>query len=187
MKITIDNRDTENIHIDTYGMLTGDSFIEYEIEYLSERDNKSYDYDDFDWSFDHKNIVKQFAIESIGIIENAIASTDYEKIITSIELEKSFSPKYYNYTTDGYKMVVEYDEKALERYTEDNHGAILEIAKKYRAYESDITKNDIVYAGIVHIIQNCITSDDYNMDMWEHELEIYSNNVEITRNGKTIY
>ena len=32
MKITLDNRDLEYVHIDTYQMLTGDNFTESEIE-----------------------------------------------------------------------------------------------------------------------------------------------------------
>ena len=182
MTITIDNRDTENITIDTYQMFTGDSFVESEIEsMIYQTGDQSLDYDSFEWKFDHPAIVESLAAHSVGIIEDAIRFTEYADIIKCIALEKTASPQWYNYTTDSYKMTVDYDAVNLAQYLDKNRAAIVEIAKACQAYELDITDNDMQYAAIVHILQNCITADDYNMAMWDIEGEVYANNCKVTK------
>jgi hypothetical protein len=180
--ITINNTDTENIHIDTYGMLTGDSHEESTIEYESEQTGRELTYDDFDWTYDHAGIVKDLAHESIDILLQAIAHTDYAKIITGITYVSSTSPGYYNYKTDSYMMNIQYDIVQLDKYVTENYAAIYEICKKYHAYECDITEDDRLYAAIVHILDNCIDSESYNYAMWETEYQAYSENTTYTIN-----
>lgn len=182
MQITIDNRDTENIHIDTYCMLRGDGYAEAELEYHSDemKPGEFVTYDDFDWEYNHKQIVEDFAKASIEIIEQAISYTDYAKIITNIEYLASGSPKFYNYTTDGYTMAVTVDEQALAKYIDENHAAIVAIAETYGpSYEQPSLEN-MQHAAVCHILNNCITADDYNMAMWEEEYQVYSDNTTYT-------
>lgn len=185
MQIIIDNRDTENIHIDTYQMLTGDSADEMtlynENETLHETNPNAPDltYDDYDWEYNHKQIVEDFAHASIQIITQAIAYTEYAKIITNIKYLASGSPKFYNFTTDWYTAEYTADTVALHNYIAANYDAILEKAKKYDDYirTNEVSKDNLAHAAIVHILDNVITADDYNMAMWKKETEIYDENT----------
>lgn len=184
-KIIIDNRDTENIHIDTYQMLTGESHDEITIEYENENRPEGTDeltYDDFDWSYNHPAIVKDFATASIKIIDQAIKYTDYAKIIINIEYLASGSPKFYNYTSDWYTAEYICDIVALHNYIAANYDEVLAIAKKYDDYiiTSEVSKENLAHAAVCHILNNCITADDYNMAMWEEEYQVYSDNTTYT-------
>lgn len=179
-KITIDNRDTENIHIDTYQVLTGESATDQELENINEEERKEntpeLTYDDFDWTYDHEQIVKDFAQCSIQIITDAIAHTPHADIIKDITLEKTSSPKFYNYTTDGYTAAYTVDTKALNLYIYANAVEVYKIAKSYDN-ESQPSLENSHHAAICHILNNCITADDYNGAMWEKETEVYYENT----------
>ena len=181
--IIIDNRDTENIHIDTYQTLTGDNATESELEYINderEPNTPKLTYDDFDWTYDHAQIVKDFAHASIQIITDAIANTPYADIIKDITLLDTSSPRYYNYTTDGYTAIYTINADELAKYIETNRADIIAIAEKYDATIIDsgiISPKNMQHAAICHILNNCITADDYNMAMWEVETEVYYENT----------
>ena len=179
MKLTLDNRDLLHVHIDTYQMLTGDNFTELELEYQCEElKNDKLTYDDFDWEYDHKQIVEDFAKASIYIIEQGIKGEDGGDCITAVEYVSSTSPQFYNYTTDGYIMTVTVDTKKINKYIDANHAAIVAIVGGYNA--TVISTENMQHAAVCHIINNAITSDDYNMAIWESESEIYSNNTTMT-------
>lgn len=179
--LKIDNRDTENIHIDTYSMLTGESADDMMREYEEENartENREYN-KDFDIDYDMKSIVKDLANVSIGILENNVD----KDIIKSITLISTSSPKFYNYTTDGYVMAVSFNEKALNKYIEDNKQAVKDIFKDYsHQYDEDMNEN-IYHAGLCHLLDNCITKDDYNIDMWEEETNVYYEHMTIPNHG----
>lgn len=175
MVININNLDTEKITIDTYGMFTGDGFEECELDYLQEQ-NPGTNYDDYEWTYNHPEIVKDLAHASIEIVRRAIKYTEYEKIINSITYVSSGSPRFYNYTTDHYIMSVDYNLVELHNYTFKNYDDIHAIAQKYN---TEVTDEDRLYAAIINILDNCISDDDYKMSMWDAEHEIYSNNVNI--------
>lgn len=179
--IKIDNRDAESIHIDTYGMLTGESATDSELEYINteerEPNTPELTYDDFDWTYNHPQIVKDFAHESINIITQALAGTEYADIILNIEYISSESPCYYNYTTDHYIAAYTVDTDKLAAYTEKHNSAITEIAKTYGTSWEEPTFENLQHAAICHILNNAITADDYNMSMWERETEIYCENT----------
>jgi hypothetical protein len=185
MKTLIDCRDTENIHVDTYSMLTGDRYDEYVIE--CERDaqhNDTLTYDSFDWSYDHAGIVRDLSRASINIVLQAIAHTEYAEIIKDIDYVKSGSPQFYNYTTDWYVMRVSYNSRALGRYIKKHAQAITERAHGYSVItgtgastESAIDKEHLHHAALCHILDNCISRDDYNYEMWDKEIEIYGENT----------
>ena len=178
MTININNLDTENITIDTYSMFTGEGFEECELENLREN-NSSAEYDDYDWTYNHAEIVKDLAHASIEILEQAIKYTEYAKIITGITYLKSTSPKFYNYTTDSYLMAVTVELKPLNKYIEKNHAEILARASRYddSVVDGIVSLESMQHAAICHILDNCISEDDYKMSMWELEQETYSNNV----------
>ncbi len=182
--VTIHSGDTEKIHIDTYGMLTGDSFVAYELDGLQEQhNNNELTYDDFDWDYDHPAIVKEFAKHSIATVLQAIAHTPYADIITGITYVESGSPKYYNYSSDWYRAEVSYNLVKLNEYVKANYDAILEKANSYSGSDHD---ENMMYAAIVHILDNAIETDDYNYSMWEVEYEVYSNNTEVKLTKKEV-
>jgi len=182
-KITLDNRDTENIHIDTYGMLTGENYDEMTLEYeRDEKNNPELNYDSFDWTYEHPAIVKDFAAASIEILEQVISNTNYAKIITGIQYLASGSPTYYNYTTDWYTAEYTVDETALDAYIQANYEEIEKIVQRYD--DCNATGKEYAellnHAAVCHILNNCMTADDYNIALWEKEYEVYSENTTLT-------
>lgn len=168
------------MHIDTYQMFTGDSFIEREVEYLCEQhDDSTLTYDDFDWEFDHKAIVEAFAKASIEAILQAVA---YEKpeIVKSIEFVSSASPKFYNYTTDSYVMTVDVHTPNLNDYIAKHYDAVHERARGYGTSFEDVTPENLAHAGLCHYIDSLVVADDYNYTLWEIEHEVYSENCKVT-------
>lgn len=179
MQININNLDTENITIDTYGMFTGESIDEMMRENMREDGREDYDTVDIDYNM--PEIVEGLARASIDIILQAIKYTDYAKIITGITYVSSHSPKFYNYTTDSYIAKYTVNEKELDIYTQANYEDIEEIVRGYD--DCDATGNEYTalfnYATVCHILNNCITDDDYKMSMWESESEVYYENMTI--------
>ena len=171
MKITIDNRDTENIHIDTYEMLKGDSAAESEIKNYNEQNKTDLNYDDFNWTYDHEQIVKDFATESIGVLGGEVN----RNIIKSIKYVSSTSPRFYNYTTDSYVMDVDVNSKALLQYIKENKIEI--IFSKYSCEYNENLQNNVYHAALCHLLDHALTTDDYNMTMWEKENEVYYENT----------
>ena len=176
MIITIDNRDTENTHIDTYRMLTGESAEEYERENM--REDGRDDWNTVEINYNHVEVVNWLANESIEILTQAIANTKYANIVKSITFVSAGSPTYYNYTTDHYVMDIEVDVVELHNYIAKSYEAIYEKAKSYDAsiMDGEVSKESLAHSGICHILDNCITADDYNTAMWEKEMECYSEN-----------
>lgn len=175
MKIKIDNRDLENVHIDTYQMLTGDSAEEMLRDY--EQENGREDYETVDIDYDHNGVVKDFAMVSIDYLSQQL-TTAKPQVVKNITYISHGSPKFYNYTTDYY--VADYDVNIVElhNYIAANYDAVIEKVRSYKNVYSytpieDISKYDISHAGVCHYIDSVIERDDYNMALWECENEIY--------------
>lgn len=179
----INNLDTENITIDTYQMFNGESFEGNELDGFNEQNETLYTYDDFNWSYNHKKIVEDLANASIEILEHSIKYTEYADIIKSITYVSSGSPKFYNYTTDHYIMNIDFDPEKLQSYSDKNYKEIREKAENYddTIINNLISVHSMQYASLCHILDNCISDDDYKMAMWEKENEIYSENTTITK------
>ena len=182
-KITIDNRDLKNVHIDTYQMLKGDSWNESELEYYNEQSNVELDYDDLTWDYNHRAIVTAFAKESINLILQGVKHENGGECIKDINYIASTSPRFYNYTTDSYTMAVEVDVEKLQEYTHKHNREIVAIAEGYDQAIMDgiISKGSMQHAAVCHIINNAIVKDDYNMAMWEVESKVYQENTTITK------
>lgn len=169
MKTLINNLDTI-LTIDTYSMFTAESFFENEEEHYRTEEGKEV----VDWVIDHKQVVTELANESIGYLENELRDLG---IIKTISLVSTHSPKFYNYTTDSYKMQVDFNVKALMDWfnkSEDKDLAeeIIDNLKEdwqhqeYSKYEPHL----------VTLIDVLVDIDSYHSHMWEAEYEIYCNN-----------
>jgi RecG-like helicase len=171
MKIKLNNLDT-NFSIDTYQMFTGDSVYESEMEYYKDDHNK----ENIDINFDHKNIVKDLANESINTILSHLNQYEATKdIIKDIVLINSFSPTYYNYTTDSYDMQIDFNSKKLSKWIKENflNDNVDELLNKW--YLKD--KENQFCAKLVIFLNTMIDKDSYNMSMWDEESNIYFNNM----------
>ncbi len=175
-EIELNNQDTKYT-IDTYVYFTGDRFEESELDYM---DGGSLTYDDYEWIYDHKNIVNGLAKESIEYLKDLFCLYDGsgQAIIKSIDLISSGSPQYYNYTTDYYIMNVKYDDQLLDEYIKKNSAAFVAYKK-----DSIIPDEDPLYK-ITFYIDQFYKDDDYINTIYEKEYEIYSNNVTITKKQK---
>lgn len=166
-EIELNNQDTKYT-IDTYAYFIGESFDE---SYLEDEKN----YDDYNWIYDHKNIVKDLALESIEYLkEILIQDLKDEAIIKSIDLISSGSPQYYNYTTDYYIMNIKYNDQLLDEYIQNNSATFV-------AYKKDniIPDHDELYKITFYIDQ--FYNDNYLDHMCNSEWEIYNCNTTITK------
>ena len=175
MKATINNLNT-NFSICTYVMFTGDSTVEMETEYYSSEEGGNYDSKDIDFTFDHKKIVEGLSKESIRVILDKVGEIcDCEGIINDISFLKSYSPQFYNYTTDSYDMEIDFDAAKLRKYVVDN-----DLMNKVRGtLELWGQRNEVYEAMLCVFLNSVIDTDAYNYPMWDAETEIYMNNMEV--------
>lgn len=83
--------------LDTYQTFTFDQSDENEIEFYNDENNTSYDYDDFDWTYDCKGYVQALAENLLDKLRENII----DDVILSIDSDlKVYTPKEYNFTTD---------------------------------------------------------------------------------------
>lgn len=183
--LLIDNRDTL-AHIDTYGILTGESWQECEIDYMREElKNDALDYDSFNWEYNHAGIVRDFAGVSLNYVIEMMREYTGIKDITAT-IKSSESPKFYNYTTDSYCFELQVsDELAafMAAHYVAHKDAILARLENYsdRANWQHATLCDIIDRAITKDASGLESDiDDYNMTLWESEHETYSNNTTIT-------
>ena len=100
--------------IDTYGMFDGGSIDDALIEWYNEEHNTDYNYDDFEWEYDHENIVKDLAKKRAEYLENDV------DIIHSVKVLSTGSPREYNFSTDYAMFEIDYDKDAVDVYIYDH-------------------------------------------------------------------
>lgn len=176
MNITIDNRDFENVHIDTYAMLTGDGADDFMRDCA--REDGVEDYNTVDIDYDMPKIVEALAYASIDIVSEAVKDGG---IVKSITYKSHGSPKFYNFTTDYYVAEYDCDTVALHNYITKHYDGVLKKAQSYddSIVHDNVSDDNLAHAGLCHYIDSTISADDYNMAMWEQEFDCYYNNMEI--------
>ncbi len=122
-----------NISPDTYQSFTGDSWMESEIDYtnqessLSERFGSQYadldydidlTYDHFTWTYDHAAIVRDLAEEAASWIAETLWDAGLESV-ADVKVIDTWSPAYYNFTTDGFEITLTCDPAELRALTPD--------------------------------------------------------------------
>lgn len=176
MQIKINNLDT-NFSIDTYQIFTGDNVYDMEIEYQRDENNK----ENIDINFDHKQVVRDLALQSIETILSGLNKYENIKcIINGINLIDTFSPSYYNYTTDSYDMIIDFNSNNLNKWIKDENKTldVNELLNKW----SLTGKENEYCAKVIVFINEIVDKDSYNIDMWESETEIYYDNILISEN-----
>jgi hypothetical protein len=151
LKIIPSNWRAYNISPDTYQLVNGDSWCNSQQEYfqneMSDEDFQdqfgtskagvTLEYDDFNWSYDHKQIVRDFAEVLcdwiVGELWNEIGSSPQRELIWDEEkgehywsedfgalegtVVDSWSPAYYNFVSDGFEMELTVHPETLRRLT----------------------------------------------------------------------
>lgn len=174
--LEIDSRDLAYT-IDTYGMFENNA-DEYILEGLQD-EHPGIEYDDVDWNYNHPEYVKQLAKASINLLHNALVLHG-EGVIKSIDFVRSFSPQFYNFTTDGYKATWKIDEVKLKQLvnTDELQAFLLESSWGLLDDKSD----DYIVAMLDFYTQGYYTSEEYNDNMYECSNEIGHNVLEYKLN-----
>lgn len=106
-----------NVSPDTYQTVNGDSWSDGVIESYSEDTGLELNWDSFEWEHDHAGIVRGFA-EVLGdwIAETLqVAGLESLRDVTVID---SWSPAFYNFTSDGFELELTCDPAELRSLTE---------------------------------------------------------------------
>lgn len=116
-RMTPSNWRRYNISPDTYQSFNGDSWVTQEIEYLSEGAGRELSYDDITWTYDHSGIVRDLSQELSNWLHETLWDLGLESV--SVELVDTWSPKFYNFQSDGFEVEVTCDPAELRALTED--------------------------------------------------------------------
>ena len=95
--------------IDTYTMYRGDDTDDMLINEYNEEHNTDYNYDDFEWDYNNKQIVKDFAELRAEMLES-------DDAINSVKVLEPGSPKEYNYSTDWADFEIDYKERVVDDF-----------------------------------------------------------------------
>lgn len=115
MKLTVNSQDLGHAaSVDTYGQFTGSDVDEQIIQSYNDEHGTDYNYDDFDWEYDHANIVKDLATERAALLETEVPA------FKSVTVETTGSPREYNFSTDYAMFEIDYDEDMVEQFVTDN-------------------------------------------------------------------
>ena len=164
-KITLDTSDTPYT-LDTYATFTMDNTDEYMLE--NEREtNPNAEYDDFDWTCDHKGYLQSLADNWLVLMRENIL----DSVILAIEITGApISPREYNFSTDRAPIEITYNETALLEYIA-KHREQYEKEKRH-SYDGYIWLGDERDNEIMWYMQNAstvlYTPDAYVMDQYEY-------------------
>lgn len=183
--ITVNSQDLGNAGtIDTYGIYKGEGVDEQIIDDYNEEHNTDYSYDDFDWNYDHKQIVKDLAEYRAKALENDVG------IIHSVKVLETGSPREYNFSTDWAMFEIDYDEDEVEKYVKDTKEKYDGWYRDSGWYSSTEWRDDddprraenIRIAKLDYYLNTKALPefDDWYWSVAEHESEIYINNTEVT-------
>ena len=118
VKVIPSNWRVVNLSPDTYQCFNGDSWECREIEYWSEETGRELDWNDFDWEYDHAGIVRALAEEGVDIIAGLLKDAGLESV-DNVSITNSWSPREYNFTSDGFEMELTFDPTELRDLTPD--------------------------------------------------------------------
>lgn len=192
MNLLIDSRDL-GYTIDTYGMFTGDSVEEGEQEYYADTYGLTEaEWFDFGFDYDHPEIVKALANSSIQLLDENLIQHG-SGIVKAIDLRSTTSPRFYNYTTDGYTADWTIDESKLVDWlnTDDNASKFgqfivdewhefINIPSQMTIgtlYNVETDDDKLLIAALDFYCRSEYDPEDYEMSMFEHESEAYIENM----------
>ena len=183
--ITVNNQDLgDAATIDTYGVYKGENEDEMYIDWYNEEHHTNYDYDDFEWDYNHAQIVKELAEYRAKALENDV------DIIHSVKVLETGSPREYNFSTDWATLEIDYDEDEVEKYVKDTKEKYDEWFKDSGWYyntnwrdDDDPRKAENIRISKLEYYLNTKALPNFEDWYWsvaEYESEIYSNNTKAT-------
>jgi hypothetical protein len=216
LRMTPSNWHAYNMSPDTYQMFNGDSWYESEVDHFVSGERSTSEMfgdeyanldgvkaelltgDHFDWDYNHSGIVRGLA-ESLSIWMQSVL-TD-AGLSCSIEVIDTWSPAYYNFTSDGFEVEVTCDPAELRALTPDFDvdDWAHEHYRSRDGFMSFVTgrMNDpewhAEYDGGFRVESLFASSTDFDvlergwvMALAEDEWEVYMENVKITPNVDAI-
>lgn len=176
---------------DTYQMFNGDSWNESEIEYHSEETGRDLGYDDFNWDYDHRGIVRGLADEAANWIAETLWDAGLNSV-ADVRVVDTWSPQFYNFQSDGFEVEITCDPAELRGLTPefDVDSWASEHYRSYDGFMSFVTSrmNDddqrAGYDAEFRVESLLAANDPYDNREWvmrlaEAEWEIYSENVRV--------
>lgn len=111
MILTVNSQDLGDAgSIDTYNQFTGGDIDEQIMQFYNEEHGTDYDYDDFEWNYEHAEIVKDLATERAHLLESEVPA------FKSVKVKSTGSPREYNFSTDYAMFEIDYDEDMVEKF-----------------------------------------------------------------------
>lgn len=207
LTITVDSSMLPGVNVDTYQCFSGDSWVENELDYLStegipewlaghpaaQRAVVSLDYDDFDWSYDHRAILWALSEAAAEDLIHA-GGINFDHIITDAEVGSVWSPAAYNFATDSFTVTLTLDTEALaealggmeayevEEWARDRWASRDGFMSNIPRYFDDDTPWATVWAAVAKVLVDA--EYDGTMATAEAEHEAYTNNTDITLNHR---
>lgn len=176
------------VHIDTYQMLNGDSWGDSELEWLDSEGQPS-DYDDYDWTYDHAGICRDFAAASVAALLDQLDRS----ILVDAKVLDVGSPREYNFTSDWYEAdwTVDMDaldawldahEWSLDAYVAEHHGSYDGFYSHIPGRLSDPKQRDwtVFFLKLDAYVRAELDTDEYNSALWEAETMVYAENTTYT-------
>lgn len=211
--ITPSNWHAYGISPDTYQTVNGDSWLEMELYNLNEvlRDpgfhgggisdyfkgldyldgtDFEFEWGDFNWDYDHRAILRDFAQVLVDWIAATLEQAGLE--LEDYRLVGSWSPQFYNFTSDGFEMEVTCDPAKLRELTPgfDVDDWAYENYRSYDGFLSFVTSRmhdenwHSIYDGEFRVESLLRSLDPHGerswvMDLVEVEWEIYAEHVTV--------
>lgn len=181
--LTINSQDLgDAATIDTYKMFNGETVDEVLIEYYNEEHNTDYDYDDFEWDYDHAQIVKDLAERRAEFLESECNAI--QKCVTTV----TGSPREYNFSTDYAVLEITYDETKVENYIKEHKDEYDSwykesgwwSATEWRDDDDKCKEENREIARLDYYLNETIDHDTAYYALAEYEYEIYENNTKMT-------
>jgi len=114
---------------DMYTSYSGDSWTERYLENMEE-DGQPSDYDAYDWSYDSSAVCRKISEAGADDVVNQLSAWG---IIRGVEVQSTWSPREYNFATDSYKAVWEFDADKLDEWAAENNFNAAEYVKQYHS------------------------------------------------------
>lgn len=188
MKITVNSQDLGYAgDIGTYQNFDGYGVDEMIIEGYNQEHGTDYDYDDFEWDYEHAEIVKDLATERAKLLQDDV------DIIKSVKVIKTGSPREYNYSTDWADFEIDYDSEAVDAYIYQHPEEWSDFYRRnwYSAIEwrdDGEVKDEMLQVARLHFYLHHFWKDnweDYD-PLRDYESDIYWEHTRCTKDGEQV-
>lgn len=188
MIITVNSQDLGRAAtIDTYNLFTGGDVDEDIIQYYNEQHGTNYTYDDFEWDYEHAEIVKDLATERAILLETEVPA------FKSVKVKSTGSPREYNFSTDYAMFKIDYDEDMVEKFVGQDFNKWHEFYHDSGWWSQISWREDTEETrDLIRMAKLNYYLDDFYKNQWvddplfEKELDIYFEHTRCKLNGEEI-